>query len=358
MPANAGCIHLIAKTTLMKKLNLLILSFIFAVPLLHAQDQLAGDHLTAINNAQFEMRQKYMAYMSAVAHGHNARKVEKMRQAVLESISNCKYKTIDIPIYKGDNSLRKSAIDYIDLCYKVFNEDYKQIVDVEEIAEQSFDEMQAYLLLQEKTNEKLKEAGNKMQVASTEFAKKYNITLVDSKNALEEKLLAADKLNSYRDKIYLVFFKCNWQDGVLTKAINSKSVKDIEQARSSLLQYVNEGMGSLDTIKAFQGDPSLANACKQTLQFYKKMADQDVPRVTDFLLKQEEFDKLRKNMESKADHSKKEVDEYNKSVKEINAAINTYNQASASMNNNRQQAMQNWENTDKTFVDEHMPRYQ
>ena len=112
--------------------------------------------MTAINNAQTEMRQKYMAYISAVAHGCRARKIKKMRLAALESISNSKYKTVDIRIYKGDNSLRKSSIDYIELCYRVFNEDYKHIVDMEEIAEQSFDEMQSYILLMEKTNEKLK----------------------------------------------------------------------------------------------------------------------------------------------------------------------------------------------------------
>lgn len=56
--------------------------------------------------------------------------------------------------YNGDNSLRQSSIDYIKLCYNVFNDDYAKIINLEDIAEQSFDEMQAFLLLQEKQTKK------------------------------------------------------------------------------------------------------------------------------------------------------------------------------------------------------------
>ena len=57
-------------------------------------------------------------------------------------------------------------MDYIKFCYNVFNDDYAKIVNLEDIAEQSYDEMQAYLLLQEKTNEKINEANDKMSDAS------------------------------------------------------------------------------------------------------------------------------------------------------------------------------------------------
>lgn len=47
-------------------------------------------------------------------------------------------------------------MEYVNFCYTIFNEDYAKIVDMEEIAEQSFDEMQALLILREKVDEKLK----------------------------------------------------------------------------------------------------------------------------------------------------------------------------------------------------------
>ena len=45
-----------------------------------------GAYMNAIGNAHVEMNKKYMAYMSAAAHIHRKRKIEKMRIQALESI--------------------------------------------------------------------------------------------------------------------------------------------------------------------------------------------------------------------------------------------------------------------------------
>ena len=150
-----------------------LLFLIFTVLLsskIHAQKiENAGDYMTAFSNAQVDMDQKYMAYISASAHSRRAKKVEKLRVRALESINNAKYKTIDLPKYKGDNSLRQASIDYIQFCYRIFNEDYTRIVNMEEIAEQSVDQMQAFLLLEEKTSEKLREASENLSLAEKIF---------------------------------------------------------------------------------------------------------------------------------------------------------------------------------------------
>ena len=167
----------------------------------------AGDYMTAMSNAQIEMNQKYMAYISASAHSRRTKKIEKLRMQALESINNAKYKTSDLPKYKGDNSLRQASIDYIQFCYRIFNEDYSKIVNMEEIAEQSVDQMQAFLLLEEKTSEKLQEANEDLAKAEKEFAAKYKVNLVDSKTELTEKMGTAGKVNSYTDKLYIIFFQ-------------------------------------------------------------------------------------------------------------------------------------------------------
>ena len=93
-----------------------------------------GDYMTAISKARGDMDVKYMQYVSAVAHGRRARKVEKLRHEVLDNITQSRYNTTDLPLYKGDNSLRRGSIDYIQLCYLVFSEDYTKIVNMEEVA--------------------------------------------------------------------------------------------------------------------------------------------------------------------------------------------------------------------------------
>lgn len=318
-----------------------------------------GNYITAVSNAQADMNKKYLAYVSAVAHGRRARKIEKMRQQVLESITQSRYKTIDLPMYKGDNSLRQSSIDYIKLTYDIFNEDYARIVNLEEIAEQSYDEMQRYLLLQEKTGEKLKEANDKMSQAQKDFAAKYNVTLLENKSEISEKSATASRLNRYMNQVFLIVFKCQWQDGELVKAINNKKVNEVEQSRVALLRYATEGLKEIDQYKHFNNDASLAAACRQVLNFYKGIAEKEVYTFTDFLLKQENFEKIHASFSAKsgADKTKAEVDAYNKAVNDINAAINNNNKLNNAVNGQRVQVLNNYQQTEKSFADTHMPYF-
>ena len=344
----------------MKHLYLLVALVTFSIATSGQEITNAGDYMTAISNSHKEMDQKYMAYVSAAAHGKRARKVEKLRMQVLESITNSKYKVADVPLYKGDNSLRQSNIDYINFCYTVFNEDYARIVNTEEIAEQSFDEMQAYLLLREKVDEKLKQAVEKINKAGKDFAAKYSVTLVQgSKDELDEKMEMAGKVSKYYNPVYLIFFKCNWQDNSLTKALNDKKLNDVEQSRNSIIKFADEGLLALQKINGFDGDASLTNACKQALQGYKDIAVKETPKMTEYFLKKENFEKIKKSFEAKSESNKKkeDVDAYNKAVNEMNEAVNTSNQAGNNANSKRNELLKVWESTVKTFYDSHTPRY-
>lgn len=321
-----------------------------------AQDD-PGGYMSAVNNAHMEMNQKYMAYMSAVSHGRRARKVEKLRQQALQSIMNSRDKTVMLPYYKGDNSLRKSSLDYITFCYNVFNEDYGKIVNMEEIAEQSIDQMEAYILLQEKTTEKIRQASDQMNAATREFAVKYNVKLIETKDELGEKMEKTNKVTHYVNKVYMLFFKCNFQDNKMVGYMNNNQVNDIEQARTALLKYASEGLAGLDSLRSFEGDGSLAAATRQLLQFYKKTAETAAPKMLDFYLKKDSFEKLKKTVEAKASRTKEDVDAYNAGVRDINAASNQFNSLNENLNQQRTQLVEGWSTAQKAFADNHMPYY-
>jgi hypothetical protein len=344
----------------MKKYLLLFITVVIVSSSIKAQDydDHPGQYMDAIEKAHNDMDKQYMAYTSAAAHRRRARKVEKLRKQVLTSIEKAEDYTMNLPYYKSDNSLRQSSIDYIKMCYSIFNEDYDKIVNMEDIAEQSVDEMEAYILLKEKTDEKLHEAGVKLHAATVAFAAKYNVNLIEGGgDELSDKMAVASKLHHYHNKIFIVFFKCNWEDNALTKAINDKKVNDAEQARTALIKYCNEGLAILDTTKGFEGDLALVNSCKNCLKFYKKMAENDVPKVTDFFVKEENFQKLKKNLDGKSSPSKEEVDTFNKAVNDFNVAVNVYNQNNQTMNNGRNEVIADWDKTGTEFYDTHMPHY-
>ncbi|WP_315818896.1 LIC11966 family surface protein [Paraflavitalea speifideaquila] len=230
---------------------------------------------------------------------------------------------------------------------------------MEELAEQSFDEMQAYLLLQEKVSEKLNEAAANLEKANNDFAAKYKVQIINQKSELGEKMDVAAKLNQYTNDVFLTFFKSNWQDGKMVEAMNNKKVNDIEQARSALASYANEGLKALDTLKMFNGDPTLANACREVLKYYKGMSETDVPKLTDFYLKQENFEKIKKSFDAKPANSrtKEDVDAYNKGVNEMNNAVGAFNKINNDINNRRTAVLNGWAQADKKFSDTHMPYY-
>lgn len=347
----------------MKKIIFFCISFLLCISFTKTTSAQSGDdpgaYMNSISKAQMEMNQKYMAYLSASAHSKRKRKIEKLRLQALESINTSLSKTIDLPYYKGDNSLRQSSINYIKFCYNIFNDDYSKIVNMEEIAESSFDEMEAYLLLQEKADEKVKEVNDSMRLAMNVFAAKYNVNMVDSKSELGGKMQEAGKLTRYRNNVYLIYFKCFWQDGEITKAMNSGKLATVEQGRNSLINFAEEGLKSLDTLKSFAGDATLANACRQVLKFYKNMAEKDLPNQTDYFLKKENFEKMDKAFKSLSakDRTKESIDAYNKAVAELNTATGLFNSTIKKINSERDNAINMWNETENTFIDNNMPHY-
>jgi hypothetical protein len=97
--------------------------------------------------------------------------------------------------------------------------------------------------------------------------------------------------------------------------------------------------------------------CKQVLLFYKKSAENDVPKIIDFYLKEEAFNKLKVAMDNKSTRTKEDVDNFNKAVKDFNAAVNQYNQLNANYVNGGNKVVQDWENAVKDFYDRQIPYF-
>jgi hypothetical protein len=74
-------------------------------------------------------------------------------------------------------------------------------------------------------------------------------------------------------------------------------------------------------------------------------------------VKEEDFARLKKSFEGNSSHSKDEVNAYNKAVKDINGSVNAFNQLNTKVNNGRTQALNNWQDAEKRFADDHMPHY-
>lgn len=299
------------------------------------------------------------AYTNAVAHGKSAKKVEAKRQTLVATAQKAKARISKLPPFEGDASLRDSILSYLDLNYHIINEDYAKILDMEAIAEESYDLMEAYLLAQDKANEKLEQAGEMMNEVQKKFAAAYNITLLEGgKDELSTKLESAGEVFKYYRKVYLIFFKSYKQELYFMEAMNKGDVNGMEQNKNTLIKYAEEGKASLDTIKSFKGDISLKTSCKAMLDFYKVEATEKAPDLINFFLVKDNYEKTQKAFEAKpqSKRTQADVDQYNKSVNEFNAAVNKYNAVNAELNQKRTKALNTWNESVPVFLDKHVPK--
>jgi hypothetical protein len=338
------------------RLLLLSILFFFSGRLDAQSFETAVDYMDYISKANSTLTQKYLTYLSAVSHGKSARKVEKRRVEVVNAISDMRYNIVGMPPFKGDRTLKDTTVSYLKILNYIFNDQYGKIVNMEEIAEQSYDAMEAYMLAKEKAQEKLEEASKKQQETQRQFAAKNNVRLIDTETELETKMKTANQVMKHADEVYLIFFKCNKQEVYLIDAMNRKNLVSIEQNNSTLQKFAEEGLEKLKKINGYNNDPSLVLACTELMNFYKMEADKG-SSLSDFYLKEENFTKLKKQFDSKpaSKRTQQDIDQYNKEVNELNQAMQAFNKANTEMNKTRSAAINNWEKAYKKYMDNYIP---
>lgn len=301
------------------------------------------------------LNQKYLIYSSAVAHS-SARKSERKFRDYMEQIDNSNAALTGVPYYKGDKSLHNGVKEYLKLVRNVMNENYNKVVNMEEIAEQSYDNMEAYILMNKKVEEKMNAASDQLDALQKDYCTRNNITLLENTSTQSSKMAVVSKVMDYKNNNYLIFFKCAWQNDELLDAIAANNVVSIEQIRTALKKYAEEGMAKLDTIKTFNGDATLKVACKTALRFFKEEADKSIA-YTEFAMKEKAFLQLKKSFESnaKARSDKAEVDKFNKAVDEFNLAGKKLNETTNNLNKDRTNAYNAYNAATKDFLDTHIP---
>lgn len=318
----------------------------------------AGEYMNYISDQYREITKDYWSYAAAVGHGKSARKVENRRQALIKTVQETQKKITALPAWENDKSLRDSTKTFLQKSYYVLTEDYGKIINLEDVAEQSYDGMEAYLLAQDLANKKLDEALESLNTTQRAFAAAHNVTMGEGNDdELSKKVKESSKVNDYYKMAYLIFFKSFKQEAYMLDAISSKNVNGIEQNKGTLLKYSNEAIAKLDTMKAFQGDHTLITACRQMQDFYKKECNEKGSVYTNYFLKAENFDKTKKAIEAQTTRSKEDVDKYNASVNDMNKATNDFNTTNNELFQNRKTLLDNWNKAAQTFLDKHTPKY-
>ena len=317
----------------------------------------AVEHMSFLSGQEETLSLKYLTYMSEVAHGVRARKMEKRRQELIAAVRLAIREGNKLRPFEGDASLRNAYVNYWTVLLSIFNEDYSKIIDMEEVAERSYDAMESYLLLQDKVDEKLKEAYNKVPEAYQTFATSHHVQLTQGQSTkLDRKLNETSRVNNYVRNLFLINFKSSVQESNMIDALNKADLNGMEQSKNALKTYSEEGLTRLDTLKPYNGDASLVTACRKVLEFQKNESSR-ITVLSDYMLKRDEFEKIKKAFDAKpaATRKQSDIDAYNKSLEAMNKGIADYNKMNDELNKGRDKVMQNWDAARKRFLDQHVP---
>ncbi|MEM9328376.1 MAG: hypothetical protein AAGA85_22095 [Bacteroidota bacterium] len=307
--------------------------------------QRAVEHMQSLSVHVDQISKDTWDYVRQVAKGRNANKIEKRRVELANTLKTAGSTVARVPGYEGDTSLKDAYGNYLRLCYLSINEDYKRIVDMERIAEESYDAMEAYILLKERVKDKMDSAYATLDEARDSFAEKYGIQLIEGEETrLSRKLANASAVNKYINKLYLIFYKSAFYEQEMVEAMSAGNVGDIEQYRQTVETVTTEGAQKIKELPAFRGDNSLKEACLEMLSFYQQEATKSMPSQIAFFTKKDRMETLQRNMEAKKkkDLTQADIDEYNNAITSYNEAINSFNGSNEMLNKGRAQNLKKW----------------
>ena len=328
----------------------LFILMLFSTIVFNAQNPL--QYMDKIGKEFTKISEETWDYTRAVAHGKKAKQIENQRREMLSANRNALNRIKNMQPFKGDAAYRDSTVRYLELSYLVLNSDYSKIVDMEEISEQSYDAMEAYMTAQQLANDKLESAFEVASNAQKDFAKNNNINLVDPNNKTEEKLEKASEVFKFYNKLYLIFYKPYKQELYLLDAQNKSDINGMKQNQESLSKLAKEAKEKAKDVEAYRKNTTLKPALNEVMDFYVYEADVKMPQLIDFYLKKEKFEKLKTAMDKKGNNSSKaEVDEYNKAINEFNKAANDYNNINNELNKKRSSSLEYWNNAVSKFLD-------
>lgn len=339
----------------MKKILLLALLVSFSA--LGQDFKTPVDYLNYFEKESKAITASTWKYTKAVAHSKSARKIDATRKTLIKSIQAASKKIASAKEgYKGDVEYRDQLLAYYAISEKYINEEYEKIIDMQEVAEQSYDFMEAYILARDLVNKKINDEVEKVNASQRVFAEKYGITISDDQTEMGKKMAISNEVFNHQSDMYLLFFKVYITDANMMKALEAKDISAMQQNASALEQYADEGLGKLKGLKTYKNDPLLINATKKTLEFYKKEAVEFAPKVADFMLLNQKVEDTRKAIEAKSAPSKDEIASFNKMVADVNKATGEYNKLNNKFFTEKNNIIKGWNTASDGFVSKHVPK--
>ncbi|WP_047547663.1 hypothetical protein [Psychroserpens sp. Hel_I_66] len=342
----------------MKKFSLLLTTIaLIATSALYSQNfKNASEYLDFVGEEQQEITKNMWKYTKAVAHSKSDRSIDGKRKKLLKTIDQAIAKITRADGFEDDDYKNK-VLKHMTFNKNLLNHDYAKIIDMKEVAEQSYDAMEAYILAQEMADQKMEESQQEYEKDFYDYANKHNITIVESESDLGKKMKISNEVFEHYHDMYLTYFKVYINEIYLMDAIAKNDVSAIQQNANALAAAAKEGLEILKTKDAYKKDSAIINATKKAFEFFIEESENHIPKITEFLIVNEDFETIKTTLEqtNERKRTKEQIDNYNKKVNEVNKGADLYNKTNADLNNKRQNIINNLNEANSNFLSKHIP---
>jgi len=339
-------------------IRLLLFTFLIVTQQTTAQQfQNALRYLEFVSGEQEIITRNTWKYTKAIAHSKNDHAIDSKRNALIKSIERAQTKIAKAETFEGAE-FKQNVLENLELNKNLLQQDYAKIIDMKEVADQSYDLMEAYMMAREMADEKMTKAQQEYEMHYYAYARKHNIEIIESESDLGKKMQISSEVFDHYNELYLIFFKANMNEVYLYDAIERDDIGAIQQSSSALLKSASEGLSILDTVALYEKDRMLVDATRKVFEFYLDEAENQVPKLTDFLILNEEFETIRTQLENtpKKKRTKAQIDAYNEKVPQINKAVDEYNRTNTLLNKKRQEVVGGLQSAYERFLSKHIPK--
>lgn len=341
----------------MKKITFILFA-IFSLTIAQAQTfETPVEYLEFLGKENNIIARKSWRLTHAIAHAKSDRTVSARRKQLVKSVDKAIDKITKAEAY-ANSPFKGQVLEMLELKKNILTDDIAKVIDMKEIAEQSYDLMEAYVLAREAVEEKQLEAQQQYEKNYYAYAAQNNIKITESESDLGKKMGISSLVFDHYNEMYLIYFKVRINEIYLLESLKNNDVSGIQQNASALKEEALAGIEKLKTTKPYKTDKALILATTKAFQNYVKLADEEITVITDFIVAQEDFNKIKESLDKtpQKKRTKEMVADFNKKVKEINKGVTAYNKANESLINKLNSNIQSLNNVNERYLDKHIPK--
>ncbi|TGE24288.1 hypothetical protein E5K00_03475 [Hymenobacter aquaticus] len=254
-----------------------------------------GSYNNAIVAEQLIMQKKCLRYISKSAHSENERKIEARRQDVVAQNKASLAKISHLPGFQGNTEFRDRAKAAFQQMLSVYSADYQKVNSLAVGRSKSLEAMQRYFDALEAAEQKLKVAGDSVEVAQQRFAARFKMTVTEDRETrkMNEVIRQVSEVNAYQHRIFLAYFRLERANAQLTDGLNAQDAKAFEAARLALETETDKTLAELDAIPAFRGkDTQYRDAVRDYAKFYVIWSGNQFKKMTELLEQKDHLTKV------------------------------------------------------------------